>query len=109
MRFGVERTGRDGLAERRNRLLVPSLLRERDTKIERGGSVVRPLGHHRAKRALRLAETLILQKVPRSREGIVQLLVGIRGPYDGLRTPSYEPSNRRDQDVERDARALSNH
>ena len=109
MRFGVERTGRDGFAERRDRLLVLPLLRERDSEIEGSGSVVGPLGHYNAKRALRLGEALILQKMPGSRERIVQMLVGVRRPHDGPRTPSYEPPNRCDQDLERDAWALGNH
>jgi hypothetical protein len=64
MHFGVQRTGRRGVAKRRDRFRMPSLPRESDPEVERGNRILRSPLEHQAKRALGLGEFLLLQVPP---------------------------------------------
>ena len=64
MHLGVQRTGRRGVAKRRDRFCVPPLPREGHTEVERSVRILRATVEHQAKRALGLGEVLLLQVPP---------------------------------------------
>ena len=64
MHLGIQRTGRRGVAKRRDRLCVAPLPREGDAEVERRVRVLGPTVQHDAERALGVGELLLLQMLP---------------------------------------------